>query len=265
MAEYVPGQPVQQARQSYNRQNQRSSVTTSMLSLWDANQSGLKLNVAALDSGLSLAFWVPHVGSDGKRTYPREQRFSTILTLRNTMAIETMIKDNILTAYENGKDSHCSIFTNSSRSTLLEIACSEGEFFATLYLNVDPASGISQSSVKFKFESTAYNTAYDQTTGVFSTTQVQADFFIFLKTIEGFNKLCAGTVAGHGSRMASSFDTTRLMSYIQSIANAVHAQLPAPSYNTSSTANYGNHTASMPSTPNQAPPMTEVDDLSDLM
>lgn len=273
MPDYVPGTPVSAAGQNgpatlgptgtfRGNSNQRATVTTSMLSLWDANQNGLKFNVSALDSSLSIAIWIPHVGADGKKSYPKEQRYPAVITQKNCIALEDMIVNHLLVDYENSRNGRYGIFTNAARTTMLEFEVREGEFYATLYIGVDATTKVAQSTIKFKFESAFYHENYDPSTGSFNAIPVQADFYLFLKTLQGFNRMCAGFTAGHGNRHVSGPDFSRLMNYVQAIANAVHAQLPAPSFQT--TGGYqqipGNPTPSVPT-----PAMTEVSDLSDLL
>lgn len=276
MAEYIPGTPVQPGT-SYNNassgtspsyggsmrgNNSRNSITTSMLSFWDANQNGMKFNVSALDSGLSIAFWIPHVGSDGRRTYPKEQRYSTVLSPKNCIALEDMLVNHLLEDYNANKNGRYSIFTNASRSTLLEFEVIDGEFYSTLYIGCDATTKVAQSTVRFKFEVVVFNEDYDPNTGNFNPVPVQADFYLFLRTVQGFNRLASGMIAGHGTRMATSIDSSRLMNYINAIANAVHAQLPNPNFQPMGVTR---HIPGEPTPATPTPTMTEVDNLSDLV
>ena len=261
---YVSVAPPNGQPQNNRQQNQRPSISTSLLSMWDANQNGMKFNVTALDSGLSVGMWVPFVGPDGRRSYPKEQRYMTVLSQKNCMLLEDMIVNKMLPEYMAGKNCRYGVFTNSAKSTMFELETRDGEFFANLYIGCDATTHVAQSTLRFKFESSAYVTSYDPTTGIYDTEPLQVDFFIFLKTIQGFNKLCAGLIAGHGKMVAGNFQHVRLMNYIQAIANAVHAQLPAPTYVRPMTGN-GPMPSPIPQAPTATPAMTEVSALSDLM
>ena len=272
MSEFIPGAPVNsydgptslgptQAPRSNN--GQRASVTTSMLSFWDANQNGLKFNVSALDSSLSIAIWIPHVGTDGRKTYPKEQRYSAVLSQKNCLVLEDMIVNHLLVDYDANRNGRYSIFTNAARSTMLEFEVKDGEFYSTLYIGCDATTKVAQSTVRFKFEAAMYTESYDPTTGNFNPVPIQADFYLFLETLRGFNRMCSGWIAGHGVRAVGGPDFTRLMSWIQAIANAVHAQLPAPSFQQNTGAMQQIPGAPTPIAP--TPAMTEVNSLSDLI
>lgn len=278
MSEYIAGTPVRPGS-SYGSNadsgnpspsfggtmrgsNSRNSITTSMLSFWDANQNGMKFNVSALDSSLSIAFWIPHVGTDGRRTYPKEQRYSTILSPKNCIALEDMLVNHLLEDYNASRNGRYSIFTNAARSTLLEFEVIDGEFYSTLYIGCDATTKVAQSTIRFKFEVVVFNEDYDPTTGNFNPVPVQADFFLFLKTVQGFNRMASGFIAGHGTRVTGNVDSVRLMNYIHAIANAVHAQLPNPNFQPMGTIRQIPGEAS-PTAP--TPTMTEVDNLNDLI
>ena len=279
MADYIPGTPVQPGTSlSSNAESgmtapsfggtmrgntQRNSITTSMLSFWDANQNGMKFNVSALDNNLSVAFWIPHVGTDGRRTYPKEQRYSAVLTPKNCIALEDMLVNRLLEDYNANRNGRYSIFTNAARSTLLEFEVVDGEFYSTLYIGCDATTKIAQSTVRFKFEMVVFNEDYDPTTGNFNPVPVQADFFLFLKTVQGFNRMASGYIAGHGYRAAGSIDSARLMNYVQAIANAVHAQLPNPNFQPMGVMRMNSAGEPTPTSP--TPAMTEVDNLQDLV
>lgn len=277
MADFTPGAPVHASAYSVSSTESgapsgpvgaargngpRSSITTSMLSLWDSNQNGLKFNVAILDTSLSVAIWIPHVGTDGRRTYPKDQRYSAVISQKNCIALEDMIMNHLLIDYAAGKNSRYGIFTNAARSTLLEFECLDGEFYAILHLGCDATTKVAQSTVKFKFEGASFIKDYDSTTGLYDSEIIQADFYLFIKTLQGFNCMAAGLIAGHGYRAANGVDAARLMNYIQAIANAVHAQLPNPSFQPMGTIRQipGNATPVSPT-----PTLTEVNDLSDLV
>ena len=188
----------------------------------------------------------------------------TVLSQRNCQVLEEMITTKLMADYERGKSSRYSIFTNSAHSTLFEVEVREGEFFANLFIGCDATTHIAQTTLRFKFEVAFYNENYEPTTGMYDPVPVHADFYLFYKTLQGYNRMCAGLVAGHGSRVAGEFDTRRLMNYIQGIANAVHAQLPAPTYQRTG-ANYDQQQqAAAPQLPASSA-MTEVSNLNDLV
>ena len=266
MADYVPGTPVSQngfggnsnGGSGYN--NQRPSISTSLLSMWDGSGNGMKFNVSALDSGLSIGFWVPFIGPDGRRSYPKEHRYLTILSQKNCVALEDLIVNHLLIDYDNQKNCRYGIFTNNARSTFFELEVREGEFFANLYVGCDATTHIPQNTLRFKFESIAYNSNFNPSTGEYDNIVINVDLFLFLKTVQGYNKLCSGLVSGHGWKTGNASENGRLMSYIQAIANAVHAQLPAPTYQTGFVPQ-----PTGPTPTNPTPSMQEVTNIADLI
>ncbi len=247
------------------------SITTSMISLWDSI-TGSQLKVSILNNGLGVAIWLPFINPDGSRKYPTEYRNNVVLTQKNAMVIEKAINDIIIPAYEKGTNVRAGVFTNSAKSSMLEIEVNNGEFYLTIYKNCDPVTRIPKDSAKFKFESASSIENFDSVSGEMEVAPIQADFFIFAKTVIAYNTLVAGTIAEHGSAAASAYMNRRIMEYIRSIAEAVHAQLPAPRYN-----NYGYNqsnngiaqtNANISNPANNALPQvttTEVTTLSDLI
>ena len=277
MNEYAIGTPVQAGQTSNfsngNQNGQRTNVSTSMLSLWDASNNGLQLNVLAMTNGLGLSMWVPSIGSNNRMTYPKEQRHMTIVSQKNCLVLEDIIENRLITAYQNGRNAKASIFTNNTKGTVFELEIRDGQFYATMYLGCDPTTRIPQTMLSFKFDISYANASYDHTTGEFEAEPIQADFYLFYKTIKGYNKMCGGLIAGHGTRMVMNWYTNQLMTYIRSIATAVHAQLPAPTFNNFNPLQQspapGNTIPTQPSIPQQVVSlqnaMTDISDLSAVM
>ena len=240
----------------------RMSVTTSMMSMWDGNQNGVQLRISGMDTGISLGFWIPSIGADGRRTYPREQRISAILTQKNCAALEKALNKYLIPAYTAGNDARYGVYTNNARTNMIEVETKLGDFYLNYYQGCDVNTHIPQRSITFKFETVDVNESYNPATGEYITRTVQADFYLFMKMLSGYNELAAGSIAGHGNRVTGHYSQQQLMDYLRAIATSVHAQLPIqpfqrgfnpPPYNPE------NPAAPVPSTP-----MTEVDDLSDL-
>lgn len=217
--------------------NERMSITTSMFTLWD--EAGNQLRLSCLDNGMSVAIWVPYFSPDGRRQYPVEQRFSTVLQSRMMEVLSTAIRDNIIPAYASGNTAKIGVFTNTAHSNMLEVEVREGAFYVHLHRNCDPINHIPQSSIKFKFDVYNIIKGYDPDSGSMETEPIQADFFIFAKAIEAFNTMAGGMMAGHGVRMTTSHNNKRMMEYLEAIAREVHAQLPAPASYGPRTGMYG--------------------------
>ena len=252
---------------NYNSGNQ-ISVSTSMLSIWDSG-TGAQLKLAILNNGLSVAIWLPQISPDGTRKYPSENRFSTVLSQKNALAMERVLSTYIIPAYEKGVNHHAGVFTNSSRSNMVEIEVRDGDFYLLMHRNCDPVSRIPKDTIRFKFESSAIIDGYDSVSGDMNVVPIQADFFVFAKAIYAYNTLAGGAVAAHGSSMANINMNQRFMEYIRAIADAVHAQLPAPTYQNNGAyrpANMtrpGGYNTTQPNVPSVS--TTEVNSLSDLL
>ena len=209
--------------------NNQISITTSMMTIWDSI-TGAQLKLSILNNGLGVAIWLPNTGPDGTRKYPAENRFSTVLSQKNALAMEKIISEYIVPAYEKGSSMHMGVFTNSNRSILVEIEVRDGEFYLLMHRNCDPTTRVSKDTIRFKFDSVMVVDGYDVASGEMNVVPVQADFFVFAKAVNAFNDLVGGMYAAHGASVSSNSFNTKFMTYIRAIAESVHAQLPAPTY-----------------------------------
>lgn len=246
----------------------RMSITTSLFTLWD--EAGNQLRIACLDNGLSVAIWVPFHSQDGRRTYPQEQRYSTICVPKCVIALENIIYEDIVPAYQQGRNLKKGVYTNNAHTNMLEVEVREGDFYFNFHRNCDPMTRIPQITISFKFDVYQIVSAFDPYSGEIQYEPIQADFFIFAKAIRAFTDLAGGMIGGHGNRVASSRMSEQLMSYIKAIAMQVHAQLPAPQGYNQGLPAPGIITPSQRPTPQQEasipePPIKEIDDISDLM
>ena len=256
-----------------NRYNNQISVSTSMMTIWDS-ATGAQLKLSILSNGLGIAIWLPLVGPDGSRTYPTENRFSTVINQKNALAMEKIIYEYIVPAYEKGNNMHMGVFTNGNRSILVEVEVRDGNFYFLMHRGCDPTTRVSKDTIRFKFDSTMVVDGYDVASGEMGVVPIQADFFVFAKAIAAFNDLAGGMYAAHGASIASNSFNTRFMTYIRAIAESVHAQLPAPNYQ--QTGNYHapsqtgiqqNYNVNNIAASSNLPPVntTEVNSLSELV
>lgn len=209
--------------------NTQISVNTSMMTIWDST-SGAQLKLSLLNNGLGVAIWLPFTGADGSRKYPTENRFSTVLSQKNALAMEKLIDDYIIPAYEKGANTHMGVFTNGSHSVMLEIEVRDGTFYLLMHRGCDPATRITKDTIRFKFDSVMITDNYDSSNGEMNVIPIQADFFVFAKAVSAYNDLAGGMFAAHGSAVASMSFNNKFMDYMRAIAESVHAQLPVPSY-----------------------------------
>ena len=213
---------------------QPPKISTSLITFWDGNRNGTKLDISALNSGLSFNIAVPVVGPNGNKTYPKEFRTPCILIPRNAMLIEDAIFHKMLDAFERGENCSVSLFSNTAKSTVFELTLENGEFGLNLHINCDPTSHIPGHTVKFKFDVGYINESFNKDTGDFNAVPINADFFLFAKLIRAYNDLCQCNLVAQGTKLGMNSFNNTLMDYIRSIATAVQAQIPVTSYN-----NYG--------------------------
>jgi len=209
--------------------NNQISVTTAMMTIWDS-ATGAQLKLSVLNNGLGIAIWLPFVNPDGSRKYPTENRHSSVLTQKNALALERAINDHLIPEYDKGNNAHYGVFTNNAHSNMIEVEVRDGDFYLLMHRNCDPSTKIAKDTIRFKFDSTAIIEGYDSANGEMNVLPIQADFYVFAKAICAYNDLAGGYIAAHGTSMAMSSINQRFMEYMRSIADAVHAQLPAPNY-----------------------------------
>lgn len=260
------------ASRAYNNSGNQISVNTAMMTIWDSS-TGAQLKISLLTNGMGIAIWMPFISPDGTRKYPSENRYSTVLNQKNAVAFERVINDHMIPAYEKGVNAKAGVFTNNARTNMIELEVRDGEFYLLMHRNCDPMTRIPKDTLRFKFESAIIVDRYNSTTGEMEVVPVQADFFVFAKAVFAYNDLAGGYVSAHGTSMANVTFNQRFMEYIRAIADSVHAQLPAPTYQTNggyrapaSTGVQHNYNAEA-SVNNSVPQViaTEVTTLSDLV
>lgn len=248
---------------------QRTSITTNVITFWDDN--GTQLRLSYLENGVSLSFWIPQVSETGGRKYPQELRYSTILNHKVLTALVNAIAGKMMDAYVEGRERYsCAVYTNKARTTIIQVELENGEFFIKYHHNCDSITNIPQGTIAFKFDTYPIMTNYNATDGSLDAEILQVDFMLFTKALKVYVDNAGGMCAGHGSAVANNYRNRKMIDYLQAIANATHASLPAPSYgynrqNTSYTntnLNVDNIGASgnLPS-----PQISEVSDVQDLI
>ena len=250
------------------------NVSTSMMTIWDS-VTGNQLKLSLLNNGLGIAIWLPYIEpGSGSRRYPTENRYNVVVNQKACVGIEKVINEIILPAYEKGNDAHAGVFTNNNNTNMMEIEVRDGNFFILIHRGIDPVTKIPKDTIRFKFEATHIIDNFNPANGNLEVTPIQADFFVFAKAVYAYNNLAGGYYAAHGNSLATAQTNTRFMEYLRSIAEAVHAQLPAPSYqqnggyqqasNTGLQQNYNvNNVAAAANLPSINP--TEVTTLADLV
>ena len=242
-------------------QNNNNSVTTSLFTLWDST-NGNQLRLSAMDNGIVFAIWIP-VFDNGTRKYPKENRISAIANLQCVCALCTIVERAVV-EYDAGRNFNGAIFTNSARTSLIEIAVENGQFFFKIHKNCDPVSHVPQSTYIFKFDTVVAGEQFNSATGDMEPNEIQADFYIFAHAVSAFAKDAAGLIGGHGERVANRFFNKNVMDHVKAIATAVHAQLPAPQWQRSQNGGYSNDGTNNPQV-NPSAVTQEVNSLTDLL
>lgn len=256
-----------------NFSNNTINVSTAMMTIWDS-VTGAQLKLSVLTNGFGIAIWLPQINPDGSRKYPSENRYSTVLSHKNALAFEKVITDHILPIYDKGDNGHSGIFTNGANSNMMEIEVRDGNFYLLMHRNCDPATKIPKQTIRFKFDTVNIVDNYDSVNGNMDIVPIQADFFVFAKAVMAYNSLAGGYISAHGTSIASAHYNQKFMEYMRAIADSVHAQLPAPSYqqnggyrtqgSTPIQSNYNvNNMSAVANLPSVTP--TEVTNLSDLV
>lgn len=264
---YENNMPQQQNGQ--NQQHQRPSISTNVATFWDEN--GTQMRVSYLENGVSLAFWLPQITETGSRKYPPEMRYSTIISLRILTGLMAFVMDDLMPAYESAKPhATCAVFTNKARTSIIQLEMENGQFFIKFHQNVDPNTNMPQRTISFKFDTYPIMSNYSSASGEINAEAVQVDFYLFIKMLKTYVDNAGGLCAGHGSNTAMNYHFRKMMDYMIGIANAVHAQLPAPSYNSYNRQNNQGMTnysqnPEVPSNNLPSPAMQDVDNLSDLI
>lgn len=209
-----------------DNQNNQFQVTTSLISMFDENSNQLRL--AGLESGLSVAIWVPEITPEGKMTFPQEKRTSVILGADAVSALNWIIKNRIIPAWDSGKDFKIGVPTNRSATNIIDIIGVNGDIYLRMHKELD-GDRKPKTSLIFKFVQTPTTTNYNPQTGEFDTELVPAQFVMFCDTIAAYTYV--GSVAGHSGRVAQRFTINSFYQYLQAIASKLGAVVQTGGYN----------------------------------
>lgn len=237
-----------------------NSITTSLITLFDS--SSVQLRISGLENGISIAFWMPSRDPvTGKLTYPKESRYSTIITTDRVATLDRMISELLIPEFEAGRDKSVAVFTNRQKSMIFEIRVINGEFFASLYTDVDPMTLIPKNGFRFKFEKTTAACDYNSESGNMNITEYDGNFYIFTELLHNIIAIGNNKVSGHSVRQANSFTTSSLFEYIRAIAAKMGVTVENRSYspvNNSPSTSYENTIT------NTSDPMPEMKELTDI-
>lgn len=196
-----------------NNRNSQFSVTTSLISMFDENNYQLRL--AGLESGMSIAIWVPQVSPDGKMTYPIEQRWSCILNGDTVGSLDWLIKNRVVPDWQAGKNFKYGVPCNRNMTMVIDIVGIDGEIYLRMTRNIDE-NRQSKDVFQFKFTNTNILSGYDPSTGNFDIDKVPAQFTMFTEVIAAYTAVAY--CSAHGAKVGTKFTIQNMYNYLQAIA-----------------------------------------------
>lgn len=245
-----------------DNQSNRMSVSTNIVSMFD--DQSVQLRIGGLDNAMSLAFWLPVQGDNGRNSYPQDHRISVVLTPERVAALDYVIQEQILPAMQEGKRISRSVFTSRSCTNMIQVSMEEDGIYLYLHKDINE-DRIAKETYRFHFEDFMILTTYASKTGEYEMDKCLATFYLFTQTVHAFVQ-DPGGVSAHGNRVGSRYATDKIFSYLTAIAQAVNAVVQAPSYGNGGNRNYTNPGFSGNSSENSAAPqMQELNSLSDIL
>ena len=191
-----------------DNKNEQFSVTTSLISMFDEN--GYQLRLAGMESGMSIAIWIPQVTPEGKMTFPQQSRFSTILSSDTVGSLDWLIPD-----WQAGKDFKYGVPANRNMTSMIDIIGSGGEIYLRISRDIDEDRK-AKNVYQFKFVNTPIIVGYDPQTGAFDVDHVPAQFTMFTEVVSAYTAITA--LSGHGTRVATKFTISSFYNYLQAIS-----------------------------------------------
>ena len=196
-----------------DNKNEQFSVSTSLISMFDENSNQLRL--AGMESGMSIAIWVPQVSPEGKMTFPQQSRFNTILSSDTVGSLDWLIKNRIVPDRQAGKDIKYGVPANRSMTAMIDIIGISGDIYLRISRDIDEDRK-AKNVYQFKFVNTPVIIGYDPQTGNFDVDHIPAQFTMFTEVISAYTAISA--LSGHGTRVATKFTVSSFYNYLQAIA-----------------------------------------------
>lgn len=193
--------------------NDQFSVSTSLIAMFDEN--GYQLRLAGMESGMSIAIWVPQVSPEGKMSFPQQSRFSTILSADTVGSLDWMIKNRVIPDWQAGKDFKYGVPANRSMTAMIDIIGVNGDIYIRISRDIDEDRK-AKNVYQFKFVNTPIIIGYDPQTGAFDVDHVPAQFTMFTEVISAYTAI--SSLSGHGVRVATKFTISSFYNYLQAIA-----------------------------------------------
>ena len=154
------------------------------------------LKVGAWNQQLSVKFHpVKGTNSEGLRQYATDKTeiVNTSLTVDNTTALLTGIKDKIMPAIEAKNEASVSVVMgDAANRKMLTIKTDGNDVFAIIAINIaDNGTTSNENILSHKFNKKSYMTDYDPSTGNCTEVVTHADFENFIKKLNDIYELDA--------------------------------------------------------------------------
>lgn len=190
---------------------QKITISTNSLSIF--NEERVLLKLTYLEDALTIAIYLPQV-VDGKATYPKEMRHQALLNKENVVALNRLTVEQVIPAFTEGRNKDVGVFTNRNKTQMVETYTQGGSFFVVIHDEI--VNRIPTNSYLFKFDKTPVIQDYDIGAVSFKTDEVDADFYLFLKTLDAFENLCNGITA-HEYRYRNAYFNDLVKKYLDAL------------------------------------------------
>lgn len=214
----------------YNKPNgssyNRVAISTSGMAFFDENSMLMKCGF--LDEGVSISISTPVVeGFEGKKTYPLEQRENLVLTKDRVAALYELICRKVLPAIESGETYNGGVCTSMRKDAVFEIRVEGDSIYAAYHKEINPETRLPRKSVLYKFGKTPVLEKYDAATGGFNMDEIQAQFLLFAKMLEGFLLVGGNGNIAHGYRLQEKYTTDKILAALEALAGNFGIAAPA--------------------------------------
>ena len=243
-----------------DNKNDQFTVTTSLISMFDEN--GYQLRLAGMESGMSIAIWIPQVTPEGKMTFPQQSRFNTILSTDTVGSLDWIIKNRVIPDWQAGKDFKYGVPANRSMTAMIDIIGINGDIYLRISRDIDEDRK-AKNVYQFKFVNTPVIIGYDPQTGAFDVDHVPAQFTMFTEVVSAYTAITA--LSGHGTRVATKYTISSFYNYLQASAARLGVEVNT-GYKRNPPIDGGNKTyGSTPQTGGYNGQMQEVSSINDLL
>ncbi len=241
-----------------SQQNNRNRINIYSNGLVFFDEQGNMLKFTYLNEAISITFIFPIIEGD-KKIYSNAPSENVVLSRERVAALFEVVIKKVLNAMNNNTPYNGGVFSTLKKDNVFEIRYENNEIYAVLHKNID-ANRNPQNSYVFHFQKIPTIENFIPGGKEFEILNIDANFYLFVKMIEGFLYGIGNGIA-HSVKCTENSTMFKLMRNIEGIA----AKLGI-SYEMGSTANNG-FSQQYSSTPQNSSmvPSQEVDTLSGLL